>query len=89
MTTLIPNLPLQLIPLTNSTKDVDINAKYHFFNTEAGLLKADDIISVSSDRYIIDSVGRDVFQMSKNLDIVSIGWKNNFKRNNKKRAIRY
>jgi len=83
----VQEFPYELVPLTNVVTDIAINTEFEFFNAPKGEIKKGDVIAVSSDRYVVDSVGTDVFKPWT--DLVSIGKNNRFKRNNKKRPLHF
>ena len=87
LSSIIPNLRLDNVPLPGVLKNITIEKEFEFFNTPRGVLAAGDIISCGSERYLVDTVSADIFK--PRYDLVSIGKNNRFKQNNKKRNIRH
>lgn len=84
---LIPDIDLEIVPLTGVINNVNIDCGDSYFSTHGGVVKENDILCVSGKRYIVDSVGPDAFKPG--LDLVSIGKKNKFINSNKKRSVRF
>lgn len=81
--------PNKLVPLTGGRlPGIQIDTKYEFFNAPKGELSVGDVITYCCDeRYVVDSVSEDAFKPW--MDVVSIGKKNRFKRNNSRRLLQF
>ena len=81
----IPNC-LSLIPCSQTIPNIKIDSGDSWFSAQKDVFKALDVISVSNQRYTIESVGEDAFNPRR--DLVSIGKNNKFLHNNKTRSVR-
>ena len=80
--------PISSVPLTKKLTNIRIDTKFEFFNAPRGEILEGDVLNYCGrDYYQVDNVGKDNFQPW--VDLVSIGKRNQFCKNNIKRPLKF